>query len=426
MELYPIKKMLQQQQRQQRSRKSETLLQSDSQMLTPNTSHIGFHRKDHSLSPLKHESPNISALISPKNFDDPSRRYDRKFTLSWASKQNERRKDHLRLTNILPAIQKPTPNSGSTSPVPLTKKNRSFVPHLGSEQDEELYKVPLYKNEVFDIRNQNERIMKQIVSTKANYSKGLNDIAEQNRFKHFRSYTIGDSNTASKMMNRSSQLTHQHSNFTFQSQESDEEPLSATGNKSLSPTGKRNTLDALSCSTVQSYDMPEKPGLLEGLEEIYQQDLLKRIHNKGEVSSLSPVKNRHPKGKNFDLNKNYKNYFEDDVLMDKLRDPYGKMLPFKKPIMGNIRHEKIRELNAIETKAEVLRNIKTIEESMIKDATAMGSLQKIPEMDNEETRRDSVKVEAKQAEKVNLKDLKGKSDKEKRDLRFLALYMKKK
>lgn len=401
MEYYPIKKLL------------KNVVPEKQKSHIPMTS-LEFAR---SLDVSNEESPARADVSLPGIYPNslsqsPMKRHDRVFTLSWAKKQDERRKDYLS-NNTSP---EPSKILSPTIVSPLNRKNRRFVTHLSSKMDNEVHKVPLYDKDkdVFDIREQNARILKQIISNKHAHQVEFNKVAEENHFKQFRSSPLmkspksllDDKSIGSSILSRNQRQSNQSMQLSILRTENSKtvaEDLDEVASHSLHP--ELPSWTTLSPARLR----PEKsPTLLEGLEEIYQGDLRKRSKGRDKSDKLNSKSFSEIDKEALKL-RNYKDYFEDDKLMKRLEDPYAKHLPFERPVVGGFRQGLLRELQAIETKAEVLRNIKMIDESIAKDA----GLPQIQENPNEEANLDTKREEKK----------KSKSKKDGRTMKLWAKHM---
>ena len=370
MDLYPVQKYL----KEKRAKEpfldiSGSKIKSNSQACTPNNNFI------------KYEDP-MAVLYESKLTKVPSKRHDRDYTYSWMERQLEKGRANRSLS---PLTRKPTPVftpiSGTASAI--NNANRRFVVQLATEKDQDLFKVPLYRNNIFDIRRKNEEKIKELLNEKEEYRREYNKLAQENRFKHFRSGSVvcaennqknGKKSTGSRSNTLSvAELVTQPSTLNDKI-ESNVFTQEEDSNMRRSSCDARSNLFSWKTFTAPKEKARGSAKLLEGLEEIYQKDLENKEKKLKKQKRDEPLKPR-----------NFKDYFGDARLMRQLRDPYRTKMPFNRPVNGSIWQRQIRELAALETKAEVLRNIKVIDESLRKEACAKSRLKDERSLEREKT-----------------------------------------
>ena len=394
---------------------------------SPNSSLILREKKDTFLLPLdknlRKRNASKPSFSSLKNLVSGSqKRHDQAITMSWARKQDETRNKYMKAPPATRATYKPS----SLSPQPLTRAQGRYVVHLASEMDQSIHKVPLYKKDVFTLRNENAQTLKKIISEKEDYANKYNKIAQSNRFKQFRSSSAimdePDSSIKSGGLYSKTRIGAKGSSLSTVSLQSSPTILKDRANSIISQIPPNLASSWASNSTSEQ---AIKPNLLDGLEQIYYQDLSKQnkcYYLPPGLNVAANVRKTIPK-KNLDLI-NYKHYFQDPLLMSRLSDPYAKKLPFEKPTNGNIRNQKARELGEIETKAEILRSIRHIDESMVREVSPTSSLPKIRQASFELASKDRVKLESqKYSEKPNVKSALPKKNFSIRDLQVMANYV---
>ena len=358
MELYPVQKILKEKEiKSLLLEPASAKIKSNSQLSSPERAFV------------KHEDP-VAVLYESKRTKTPSKRHDRDYTVSWIERQQARRRSNIALS---PILRKPVKDFQlvSTTSIPnstVNDTNRRFVVHLASEKDQEIYKVPLYQNNTFDLRKKNEEKVKEIFTEKEEYRREYNKLAQDNRFRQFRSSSMVNmesrrnaakkaNGTASRLFSNSELKTR---NSTINDRiENEEDDFTIKG------TSVHFRNNHFSNNVINSFkDKPNEPRvkLLEGLQEIYQKDLEEKkeelAKKQREAANGTPLKLR-----------NYRNYMEDEKLMSRLKNPFKNKLPFNKPINGSIWQRQVKELSELEIKAEVLRNIKMINDTIKKEVT---------------------------------------------------------
>jgi len=419
MDLYPVKKLLKEQRDKDRAFTfNETMShKSRSQASSPTNESFAKYEASYHVpySPLRYS-------------DNGQRRFDLAYTLSFCNKQQEKRVDNQvkSPSKLDPSLKNvsTTFSGGSMTTTTLTPSNRRYVVHLSSQKDQDFYKVPLYQNNIYHIRDKNEKRLQQILNSKEEYQRDYNRIAARNHFAKFRS---GSNVTVEKKHRRhnSTTMPENTSNILIHNDEvvdthnsvhevQDKWERDSRSFHHATFQGEVTQSATLTSGLGATFQQRSESGnnrLLDGLEEIYQQDLSRNDPKEKNIKASLDMKNKSrrvkkEKGANHSLNlQNYKDYYDDGRLMDKLKDPYAKKLPFEKPLNGNIRNHKVRELAAIETKAEVLRNIKLIEESMRREISNMTSpTVKLPQI--RDRSKESVKGEEDNYSDEQIKQLK--------------------
>jgi len=410
MDLYPVQKLLKEQRDKDRAFTFNDIMSHKS--------------RSQASSPINESSAKYETHLSPysplRYSDNGQKRFDLAYTLSYCNKQQEKRIDNQvkSPSKLDPSLKNvsTTFSGGSMTTSTLTPSNRRYVVHLSSEKDQDFYKVPLYQNNIYHIRDKNEKRLQQILNSKEEYQRDYNRIAARNHFAKFRS---GSTVTMEKKHRRHNSTTmpentsniHVIDDEVTNTHDSMHEAQDKWGRDSRSfhhatfqgEVAQSGTLSTGLGGTFHPRSDSGNNRLLDGLEEIYYQDLSRNEPKEKNIRASLDMKNKSRRVKkekgenNNSLNlQNYKNYYDDGRLMDKLKDPYAKKLPFEKPLNGNIRNHRVRELAAIETKAEVLRNIKLIEESMRREVSNLTSpTVKLPQI------RDRSKESAKGEEENN-------------------------
>ena len=416
MDFYPVKKLL-------KERRERDSIYTFNEKIPHKSRSQASSPTDGSFAKYEaHANP-----ISPLRYsDNGQRRFDLAYTLSVCNKQQERRSNNeIKSPSKLDRFPKKTATTFSgislTTPA-VTPSNRRYVVHLSSPKDQDFHRVPLYQNNIYHIRDKNEKKLQQILNSKEEYQRDYNKIAAKNNFAKFRS----GSPVVKKNKHRRHNSTMAESTRNGQISEGEDEIVNT--NNSMHEVAEKweieshplqistyqgeifNQSATISAGMTNNFQPRSENGatkLLDGLEEIYHQDLSRNEPPKQSVRASLDIKKRNRsfkgrKGESHTLNlQNFKHIYNDERLMEKLKDPYAKKLPFEKPVNGNIRHSKTRELGAIETKAEVLRNIKFIEESMRKEVN--NSL-KLPQIRDKS--KDSAKGEEETFDEAQVKQLK--------------------
>ena len=400
MDLYPIQQLL----KSQKGAKSAML-----------GAKINKHKS--SPKPAKFRNSMEAELEALNASSNPRKRHDRAFTLAWAQKQDEKR---INFNSLSPDSSKRLPVLSS----PLAKsQGRRYIVQLATEKDQETFKMPLYQKDVFELRNENAKTLQQILSNKEEHQREMNKLSEDHRFKQFRSGSTIIDGPAPNLKSYEIETGNSRASLEFDSKRMEQRRESE-----VSPSS--NFTGNLSSSWIASSPNLERNArrsLLEGLEELYYKDLNMQVKSspKPKSNGIESIGKRKVIKKDFRTDLvNYRHYFQDDILMSRLNNPYSKNLPFDKPINGHIKDQRAQELGELEAKALVLRNIREIDESIEREVKNNLSLPSIKQAAIDDgTGSNYRSTTRKLTERQSFKSSVSKKDLSMKDLKVIANYI---
>jgi len=304
------------------------------------------------------------------------KRFDRDFTVSWSKKHELHKQNNSTHASPFFKQNSPTNMNSSYTATPRSNNHRGragLLDHLGDDRlDRKKDKV--YSEEVYELHQQNEEEVYNTLYAKKQNDNDFNRIAQHYHLKNYRSEQSFNPNTS---------LSKSWNPFVNGIASPQNENLSrfATENENTqTDVGTTTTMVTNPDATRAYFGKPQKPKdkskVLEHLEEIYFTDVNKEKVSKFKKNPLltSPYV-KAGNSKNSSLSRKaskdedyHARMLNDDQLLEKFEDPYGRNLLYTKPINANIRNPKNLKLKELEMKAEVLRNIKSIDSSMFKEA----------------------------------------------------------
>ena len=308
------------------------------------------------------------------------KRFDRDFTLSWGKKHENSPKN---ITNIPMFLKSKLDNkSYCNSPTSNSQYNPGQSFHFPDLKSERQPKSKLYKEEVYELRQLNEQNVIQALKNKKETELDFNKIAQQYSLKNYRSVQLTPRNKTS--LNNS--LSHANNTNLFSSNCSTEDNRGFV--TECEPTegisdGKTHSFKPLKSYFAQLNGLKERSYVLKGLEAIYFQDLNKEKALRVEFGKFE----KSPYNKDY-LNKlrnhvkthenEHLGLFYNDHALKRLEDPYGDNVTFLKTRKKNLSFQqentKVSELQA---KAEILRNIKSIDDIIISESEKDSKLPQI-------------------------------------------------
>ena len=302
------------------------------------------------------------------------KRFDRDFTISWGKKHHMLKQNNS--TNSAAFFKQTSPvnmNSSYTA-TPRSNNHRGragLLDHLADDR----HKDKIYAEEVYELHQQNEEEVYNTINAKKQYDNDFNRIAQHYSLKNYRS---------EQKFNPNGSLSKSWNPFVngIAPEQMQNPSRFATENENTQTDICTTTLVTNPDATKAYYGKPEKPRdkskVLEHLEEIYFRDVSSEKVSNFKRSKLqaSPYVRGGGGGalsrKTSKDEDHHNSSLKDDKLLQKFEDPYGRNTLFAKPINANIKDPKSLKLKELEMKAEVLRNIKSIDDSMFKEFPNQG------------------------------------------------------
>jgi len=297
------------------------------------------------------------------------KRFDRDFTLSWG-KKHESSKEKM---HTGPVFLKTKQNSRSYCNSPTSSNSPHYLGqnyHFSDLKSELRHKSKLYKEEVYELRYQNEENVIQTLNMKKQHNHDFNKIAQQYSLKNYRSG--GLTLTPKTKMSLNSSLSHPSQiNGITSNCLTENGPEFVTEWDSSEDNSDFHVYRPLKSHFAQQNVSKERSHVLKGLEEIYFKDLNKEKASRIEANRFE----NSPYNKDY-LNK-IKNYVKtheneilkasyDENLFKRLNDPYGEKIVFLKPNHAKFQNQNVK-IDELHAKAEILRNIKSIDETIMTD-----------------------------------------------------------
>ncbi len=351
MDLYPIKKFMKEMQG-----NSKKKLESNSQ-----------------LNALKCKKPaNIkNEFLKQYYLAKGHKRFDRDFTLSWGKKHDMIKQNNS--TN--PAFFKqnsPVNMNSSYTATPRSNNHRGrggLLDHIADDR----HKDKIYTEEVYELHQHNEEEVYNTINAKKQYDNDFNRIAQHYSLKNYRS---------EQKFNPNGSLSKSWNPFVngIAPEQMQNPSRFATENENTQTDICTTTLVTNPDATKVYYGKTEKPRdkskVLEHLEEIYFRDVSSEkvsTFKRNPLQSSPYVRGGGALSRKTSKDEDRHNSsLKDDKLLQKFEDPYGRNTLFAKPINANIKDPKNLKLKELEMKAEVLRNIKSIDNSMFKELPNQG------------------------------------------------------